>query len=48
MTREQLMTAQTLKHIAKKDFKRKVRLNRQAEFQKVKDRDCYGVQKKEA
>ena len=45
LTREQIMKASVHMHAEKKKYVHEVWLNRQAEYQKMKEQDCYGVQK---
>ena len=42
MTREQQMTASVFTHTAKRKYSHNVWKNRQAEYQKMKEQDCYG------
>lgn len=42
LTREQVMTDSVITHIAKRKHAHKVWLNRQNEYQKIKEQDCYG------
>ena len=45
MTKAQIMTAEVKKHAAKKKYIHEVWLNRQADFRKIKEQDCYGYSK---
>lgn len=42
MTREEIMTASVITHTAKRKYSHDVWKNRQAEYQKMKEQDCYG------
>jgi hypothetical protein len=42
LTREQIMKASVHMHAEKKKYVHEVWLNRQAEYQKMKEQDCYG------
>ena len=41
MTASEQMTNEVKKHRAKKDWSHKIWLKRQAEFRKIKERNCY-------
>lgn len=42
MTAGEAMTVEAVTHIARRDYSHKVWLKRQADYQKIKDQDCYG------
>ena len=42
MTKEQIMTASVITHTAKRKYSHDVWKNRQAEYRKIKEQDCYG------
>lgn len=46
LTREQIMTASVKHHVAYKKYTHEAWLNRQAEYQRIRNQDCYGVQKR--
>ena len=42
MTREQIMTDSVKVHVARRKYSHDVWRNRQVEYQRIKERDCYG------
>lgn len=47
MTRKQIMTASVITHVAKRQYSHKRWLDRQSDYQKIKDQDCYGYKRRE-
>ena len=45
MTVEKMMHDEAVAHMARRDFKHKRWLKRQEDFQKIRERDCYGYKK---
>lgn len=46
MTKAETMTESVLKHVSKRDYIRKQWLDRQKQFRRMTEQDCYGVQKR--
>ncbi len=45
LTREQIMTASVITHMARKQHNREVKVGRLEMQKRIKEQDCYGVQK---